>query len=55
MFGDGVVDVGGVDAENPVIHEVFEVRGLEKLVFYKVFVLFLLLRICVELPALKTM
>ena len=54
VFGDGVVDVDGADAQNRVIYEVFEARGFANLVFYKVFVLLFLLRICVEPPGLKT-
>ncbi len=54
MFGDGVVDVDGADAQNPVIYEVFEASGLANLVFYEVFVMLLLLKIGVELPGPKT-
>ena len=54
VFGDGVVDVDGADAQNPVIYEVFEASGLANLVFYEVFVMLLLLKIGVELPGPKT-
>jgi hypothetical protein len=54
VFGDGVVDVDGADAQNPVIYGVFEASGLANLVFYDVFVMLLLLKIGVELPGPKT-
>ncbi len=54
VFGDGVVDVDGADAQNHVIYEVFEASGLANLVFYEVFVLLPLLRIGVEIPGPTT-
>ncbi len=54
VFGDGVVDVDGADAQNPVIYEVFEASGLANLVFYEVFVMVRLVKIGVELPGPKT-
>ncbi len=54
VFGDCFVDVDGADAQNLIIYEVFEASCLADHVFYKVFVLLVLLRICVEPPGLKT-
>ena len=54
VFGDGVVDVDGADAQNPVIYEVFEASGLANLAVYEVFVMVRLVKIGVELPGPKT-